>query len=158
MKNVSIQLRLDQPIGLSPVYCTCSLLILLVLHTYLTYIRLSIIYYYSHRIYRLFSLSLFHFIFLTWYQSQCSDFLAPVVFFGIFLLPLPLSSTHCQKRVTAVRSTTPKTLGSSPSIHHPANLRAQIDRSHNSRKNPTQINSIQHHTCSNHGFETQTIY
>ena len=55
--SVSVQLRLVWPIGLSPVYCTYSLLLLLVLHTYVAYIRLSIVHYYTHQIYRLFSLS-----------------------------------------------------------------------------------------------------
>ena len=84
-----------------------------------------------------YSVFLSHFMFLTWYQSQCFDFLAPVVFSDIFTLPLPLSSAHCQKQVSAVRPTAPKTLGSSLFVYHPAKLRAQIDRSHNSKKNPT---------------------
>ena len=46
--DVSVQLRLVQPIGLSLVYYTCGLLFLLVLHTYLTYIRLSIVHCYTH--------------------------------------------------------------------------------------------------------------
>jgi len=59
-----------------------------------------------------------HFIFLIWYQSQCSGFLALVVFSDIFSLPLPSSSTYCQKQVTTVRPTAPKTLKSNLSIHH----------------------------------------
>jgi len=90
-----------------------------------------------------YSVFLSYFIFLTWYQSQCSNFLTPVVFFGVFSLPLPSSSAHYQKQVTTVRPIAPKTLGSSLSIHHPTKLRAQINRSHNSEKNPTRINSIQ---------------
>ena len=46
---------------------------------------------YTHRIYiNIQTIQFFfsHFIFLTWYQSQCSDFLAPVVFSRVFLLPL----------------------------------------------------------------------
>ena len=71
-----------------------------------------------------------------------------MVFSDIFTLPLPLSSAHCQKQVSAVRPTAPKTLGSSLFVYHPAKLRAQIDRSHNSKKNPTWINSIRHCTRS----------
>ena len=54
-------------------------------------------------IYRLFSLSLSHFIFLTWYQSHCSDFLVSVVISSVLLLPLPSSNNHYQKRVTVVK-------------------------------------------------------
>ena len=86
VEPVSVQLRLDQSIRFSPVYNTCSLLILLVLHTCLAYIKISIVHYYLHTIYKLFSLSLSHFILLTKYQSHCSDV---VVFFGVLPLPSP---------------------------------------------------------------------
>ena len=48
---------------------------------------------------------------LTWYQSHSSDFLVPVDISGIFPLPSPSSNSHCQKWVTAVTPTAPKTLG-----------------------------------------------
>ena len=51
-----------------------------------------------------------HFILLTWYQSHSSNFLAPVDISGIFSLPSSSSKSHCQKRVTAVTPTAPKTL------------------------------------------------
>ena len=54
-------------------------------------------------IYRLFSLSLYYFISLTWYQSYCSDFLVFVVISSVLLLPLPSSNNHCQKQVTTVK-------------------------------------------------------
>ena len=90
----------------SPIYYTCSLLFLLVLHTYLSYIRLSIIHYYTHiNIQTIQSFSLSHFILLTWYQSHSSDFLVPVGISGVLPLPSPSSSRHCQKRATAVTPT-----------------------------------------------------
>ena len=54
-------------------------------------------------IYRLSSLSISHFIFLTWYQSHCSGFLVPMVISGVLLLPSLSSSSHCQKQVIAIK-------------------------------------------------------
>ena len=109
--NVSVQLRLDQPIRLSPVYCTCSLLMLLVLHTYLAHIRLSNVHYYFTHQYTDYSVVFSHFIFLTWYQSLSSDFLVPMDISSILSLPSSSSNSYCQKRVTAVKPTAPRTLG-----------------------------------------------
>ena len=125
--NVSVQLRLDQPIRLSPVYCTCSLLILLVLHTYLAHIRLSNVHYYFTHQYTDYSVVFSHFIFLTWYQSHSFDFLVPVNISGVLLLPSPSSSIHCQKRVIAVTSIVPATLGSYHYVHPTAKAKAQSD-------------------------------
>ena len=108
-----MQIKLDQLIGLSPVYCTCSLLLLLVLHTYMAYIKLSIIYYYTHQ-YTDYSIFFSHFILLIWYQSYFSDFLVPMDIFGVLSLPSFLSSSHCQKRVTAVTPTPPPSSSLSP--------------------------------------------
>ena len=77
---------------------------MLVLHTYLAYIRLFIVHYYLHtNIQTIQSLS--HFILLTWYQSHSSDFLVFVDIFGVLSLPSPSSSRYCQKRATAVTPT-----------------------------------------------------
>jgi len=54
----------------------------------------SVIYTKYTSIYRLFSLSLSHFILLTWYQSHCFDFLVPTVISDVLPLPLPSSSNR----------------------------------------------------------------
>ena len=109
-----------------------------VLHTYLAYIRLSIVQYYLHRIYKIFSLSLSYFIFLTWYQSYCSNILVLVIIFSALLLPSPLSSSYCQKQVTAVTSIVPTTLESHRSVHQTTKANAQRDRTANPEQNPTK--------------------
>ena len=109
-----------------------------VLHTYLAYIRLSIVQYYLHRIYKIFSLSLSYFIFLTWYQSYCSDILVPVIIFSALLLPSPSSSSYCQKQVTVVTSIVPATLESHHFVHQTAKAKAQHDKIANLEQNPTK--------------------
>ena len=116
-----------QPIGGSLLYS--------VIHTKYTYI------------YRLFSLSLSHFIFLTWHQSHCSDILVPVVIFGFLLLPLLSSSSHYQKRVTTVTPIVPVTLGSHRSVHQTAKAKAYCDRTANLEQNPTKNSHRGQDTC-----------
>ena len=58
-----------------------------------------------------YSVFLSHFILLTRYQSYSSNFLVPMNISGVLPLPSPSSSSHYQKRVTAITPTTPKTLG-----------------------------------------------
>ena len=58
-----------------------------------------------------YSVFLSHFTLLTWYQSHSSNFLVPVDISGILSLPSPSSSSHYQKRATAVTPTVPATLG-----------------------------------------------
>ena len=84
---------------------------LLVLHTYLAHIRLSNVHYYFTHQYTDYSVVFSHFIFLTWYQSLSSDFLVPMDISSILSLPSSSSNSYCQKRVTAVKPTAPRTLG-----------------------------------------------
>ena len=65
-------------------------------------------------------------------------FLVPVDISGIPPLPLPSSSSHCQKRVITVTPTVPTTLGSHRSVHLTAKAKAQNDRTDNPEKNPTK--------------------
>ena len=118
---------------------------LLVLHTYLAYIRLFIVHYYTYiNIQTIQSFS--HFIFLTWYQSQSSDFLVPVDVSGVLLLPSPSSSSHCQKRVTVVTPTVPATLGSHCSTHPTVKAKALSDRTDHPEQNPTKNDQKTLHT------------
>ena len=71
-----------------------------------------------------YSVFLSHFILLTWYQSHSSDFLVPVDISNVLLLLSPSSSSHCQKRVTTVTPTVPKTLGSHRYTHPTAKAKA----------------------------------
>ena len=77
----------------SLVYCTCSLLILFVLHTCLAYIRLSIIHYYLHTIYILFNLSLSHFILLT-LSNYCAYL--PCLYSLKFCVNIPIQNIDFQ--------------------------------------------------------------
>ena len=79
-----------------------------------------------------------HFIFLTWYQSHSSNFLVLVDISGVLSLPSPSSSSHCQKRVTAVTPTVPATLGSHCSTHPTVKAKALSDRTDNPEQNPTK--------------------
>ena len=135
----------DQLIGLNPVYCTCSFLISLVLHIYLTYIRLTIIHYYLHiNIQTIQSLS--HFLLLTWYQSHSSDFLVFVNIFGVLPLTSPSSNSHCQKWVTTITSTVPVTFGSHRSAHPTAKALHRVTEQPIPSK--TQTRAIRNHlTC-----------
>ena len=68
---------------------------------------------YTHQ-YTDYSIFFSHFILLIWYQSYFSDFLVPMDIFGVLSLPSFLSSSHCQKRVTAVTPTPPSSSSLSP--------------------------------------------
>ena len=137
MTPISVQLRLVQPIGLSLVYYTCSLLILIVLHTYLAYIRLSIVHYYIQSIYRLFSLYLSFYI-VNMVLESFFDFLVPMDISGVLPLPSPSSKSHCQKRVIAVMPIVPATLGYHCSTHPTTKAKAQSDRTNNPEQNLTK--------------------
>ena len=88
-----------------------------------------------------------HFTLLTWYQSHFSDFLVPVDISGILPLSSPSSSSHCQKRVTAVTPTVPATLRSHHSAHQTTKAKAQSDRTANPEQNPTKNGQKPPHTC-----------
>uniref|UniRef100_A0A7N2MQE8 Exonuclease domain-containing protein n=1 Tax=Quercus lobata TaxID=97700 RepID=A0A7N2MQE8_QUELO len=60
-------------------------------------------------------------------KSHSSDFLVPVDISGVFPLPSPSFSSHCQKRVTAVTLTVPATLGSHCSTHPTVKAKALSD-------------------------------
>ena len=83
---------------------------------------------------------------LIWYQSHPSDFLVPVDISGVLPLPSPSSSSHCQKRVTAVTPTVPATLGSHCSAHPTVKAKALSDRTDNPEKNPTKNSQKPIHT------------
>ena len=87
-----------------------------------------------------------HFILLTWYQSHSSDFLVPVDISGVFPLPSPSSSSHCQNQVTAVTPTVPATFGYHRFAHPTAKAKAQSDRTANPEQNPTNNGQKLHHT------------
>ena len=59
---------------------------------------------------------------------------------GVLPLPSPLSSSHCQKRVTAVTPTVPTTVGSHHSVHPTAKAKAYSDRTTNIEQNSTKNN------------------
>ena len=101
---------------------------------------------YTHQ-YTDYSVFLSHFILLTWYQSHSSNFLVPMDISGVLLLPSPSSSSHCQKRVTAVTPIVPATLGYHRSAHPIAKAKAQSDRIANPEQNPTKNSQKLHHTC-----------
>ena len=94
-----------------------------------------------------YSVFLSHFILLIWYQSHSSDFLIPVDISDVLPLLSPSSSSHCQKRVTAVTPTIPATLGSHRSAHPTAKVNTQSDRTANPEQNPIKNDQKQHHTC-----------
>ena len=100
---------------------------------------------YTHQ-YTDYSVFLSHFILLTWYQSNSSDFLVPVDISGILLLPSPSSNSHCQKRAIAVTPTVPVTLGYQHSAHSTAKEQAQKDRTANPEQNPTKNGQKLNHT------------
>ena len=93
LASVSVQLRLNQPMGLNLVHCTYSLLILLVQHTYLAYIRLSIVHYYLYKIFRLFSLS------LSLYILNMVSELIKCVKRQVSLFPSSLNSLKMRKKI-----------------------------------------------------------
>ena len=72
--------------------------------------------------------------------------MVPVDISGVLLLPSPSSSSHYQKRVTAVTPTVPATLGSHCSAHPTVKAKALSDRTDNSEKNPTKNDQKPLHT------------
>ena len=94
-----------------------------------------------------YSVFLSHFILLIWYQSHSSDFLIPVDISDVLPLLSPSSSSHCQKRVTAVTPTIPTTLGSHRSTHPTIKVKAQSDRTANPKQNPTKNGQKPPHMC-----------
>ena len=65
---------------------------------------------------------------------------------GVLPLPSPSSSSHCQKRVTAVTPTVPATLGSRCSAYPIVKAKALSDRTDNPEKNPTKNGQKKLHT------------
>ena len=57
---------------------------------------------------------------------------------GILPLPSPSSSSHCQKRVTAVTPTVPTILGSHCSAHPTVKAKALSNKTDNPEQNPTK--------------------
>ena len=82
----------------------------------------------------------------TWYQSHSSDFLVLMDISGVLLLPSPSSSSHCQKRVTAVTPIVPATLGYHRSAHPTVKAKALSDRTDNPEQNPTKNGQKTAHT------------
>ena len=66
---------------------------------------------------------------------------------GVLPLPSPSSSSHCQKRVTAVKPTVPATLGSHCSAHPIVKAKALSDRTDNPEQNPTKNGQKTLYTC-----------
>ncbi|XP_050248564.1 receptor-like protein EIX2 [Quercus robur] len=81
-----------------------------------------------------------------WFYSQSSDFLVPVDISGVLSLPSPSSSSHCQKRVTAVTPTVPANLGFHCSAHPTVKAKALSDRTDNPEQNPTKNGQKKLHT------------
>ena len=119
-KGISIQVlvySLDQisPLGLAQY-------IVLVIYSYYLYYTHTSLYksiyctlLFTHTIYRLFSLSLSHFILLLWYRSHCSDL---VVFSDVLPLPSPSLVATVRSESSPSHPTTTSRIQSIHQLNH----------------------------------------